>query len=196
MVRKHRDRKHRSPNRTATRRPREVPSTATDLMDPFQSPLMAGLREALRDRDPIAFWGAATSIVVLVDEPGDLVALPEGTDLLQTFVDVDVAETTALLHMVAAMSRDELTRARARRAVRERRQPVPPHVSGLAEMTVTGTRVFSDRAGDNHMLELTLPGEVRVTLVAYVERAPRLYLSRTRSSSLSAWRGCSSGSRR
>lgn len=175
MARKHRNRK--PPRRTATRRSQTVPSASKDHLAAVHDPLIGGLRAALRDRDPIAFWGAAVPVVALVDDPEDLAdGLPEGVDLLQMFIEVDVAETTALLHMVAALSRDEMTRARARQAARSRRQPVPPHVRGLPELTVTGTRVFSDLAGDNHLLELTLPGQTRVTLVAYVERAPRLYL--------------------
>lgn len=176
MAKKHAGRKRRPPHRTATRREGTGRGAARHV--PLgQDPLMAGLREALRQPDPIAFWGAATSVVVLVDEPGGLTDdLPEGTDLLQSFIDVDIAETTALLHMVAAMSKDDLKRLRARNAVRERRQPVPPHVSGLAEARVTGTRTFGDHAGDNHMVEFTLPGEVRVTLIAYVQRWPQPYL--------------------
>lgn len=176
MAKKSRDNKRRSPNRSATRRPRAI-RTAPAPSQAAAEPLIAPLREALRDPDPLTFWAASTAIVSLVDDPGDLGdSLPEGVDLLQTFIDVDIAETTALLHMVGALSADELTRARARRAVRTRHQPVPPHVSGLAELTVTEARVFGDHAGDNHLLELALPGEVRVTLVSYVERTPRLYL--------------------
>lgn len=174
MARKPPARKRRQPNRSATRRPGS-PRQAARHDPAAEDVLLASLRQALRDPDPIAFWGAATSIVVLVDEPPSELAeaLPQGVDLLQMFIDVDVAETTALLHMVGALATDELTRARARRAVRERRQPVPPEISGLADLAVTGTRIFGDLAGDNHMLELTLPGEVRVTLVVYVARKPR-----------------------
>lgn len=176
MTKKGRNRKHRGPNRSATRRHSAGPAAPSGPPSALE-PLVGSLREALRDPDPIAFWAHATSIVVLVDEPGELAdLLPDGMDLLQTFIEVDLAETTALLHMVAALSRDELTRARAQRAVRGRRQPVPPQVSGLAELTVTGTRVFGDVSGDNHLLGLSLPGEVRATLVSYVERSPRPYL--------------------
>lgn len=176
MAKKHPARKRRAPHRSATRRPGAARPTVSQH-ELHQDPLMTGLREALREPNPIAFWAEATSVVVLLDEPGDWTdTVPEGIDLLQTFIDVDIAETTALLHMVAAMSKDDLKRARARNAVRERRQPVPPHISGLAELVVTSGRVFGDYAGDNHLLELALPGEVRVTLVAYVQRRPQAYL--------------------
>lgn len=138
---------------------------------------MAPLREALRASDPTDFWVTAAPLASLVEDPGDLAdALPEGVDLLQTLIETDIAETTALLHVMGALSRNDLTRQRVRRALETRRQPVPPHVSGLSQAVVTGTQVFSDSVGDNHLLELTLPGEVRATLAVFVTRVPHLYL--------------------
>ena len=69
---------------------------------------MKMLRPALRSDDPTAFWVVAAPLVTIIADPSDLsVALPEGVDQLDTFLEVDVAETTALLHMVAAMGPDE-----------------------------------------------------------------------------------------
>lgn len=174
MTDKHRRRGRREPLRTATRRPRlqnPAPPPAAD------NPLLNTLRGALRSPEPTQFWVAAAPIVAILEEPGELgEGLPEGVDMLQTFIDVDVAETTALLHVVAALSCEDLLRARARRALTARAQPVPPHVTGLAGAQIGAARVFSDDFGDNHMVELTLPGEVRATLVLYVTRIPHLYL--------------------
>lgn len=135
------------------------------------------LREALRAPEPTQFWVTAAPLVTILEEPGELGdTLPGGVDLLQTMIEVNVAETTALLHMVAAMSRDDQLRERARAALPARRQPVPAHVSGLVDAQVSLARVFGDSFGDNHMVELTLPGQVRATLMLYVTRVPHLYL--------------------
>lgn len=177
MAKKHRNRTHRSPHRPRTHRARGRAESAGPGASSAENAPLEPLRGALRAADPTAFWVTAAPIVTLVDEPGELAdQLPDGVDLLQTFIDVNVAETTALLHMVAALSRDDLLRARCRRALRSRRQPIPPEITGLGQATVTGTRVFGDHAGDNHLVELTLPRGVRATVVIYVTRIPHLYL--------------------
>src|SRR5690625_2332891 len=67
-----------------------------------QNPLIPMLRPALQDADVTAFWVTAAPLVpMLAEDPGDL---PEGIDLLQTFIDVNIAESTALLHVIAAIS--------------------------------------------------------------------------------------------
>lgn len=66
--------------------------------------------------------------------------------------------------------------ARSRRALQSRRQPLPPQVTGLSQATVTAAEMFGDFSGDNYLVELTLPGEVRATMMAYVTRVPHLYL--------------------
>lgn len=175
MAKQHRNRKQRGPHRTATRPSRGQSSPRREPAE--LGPLIGPLRQGLRAADPTAFWVTAAPIVTVLEEPGELSAqLPDGVDLLQSFIDVDVAETTALLHMVAAMSRDDLLRGRSRRALTSRRQPIPPEVTGLSQARVTGTQVFGDGGGDNHLVELTLPGGVRATLLAYVARFPHLYL--------------------
>ena len=138
---------------------------------------MRMLRPALRSDDPTAFWVVAAPLVTIIADPSDLsVALPEGVDQLDTFLEVDVAETTALLHMVAAMGPDEELRSRARLGLTARRQPMPPQITGLAEAQVTETVALGDEAGENLMAELVLPRGVRAVLVAYVEWSPAPYV--------------------
>ncbi|WP_394216438.1 hypothetical protein [Brachybacterium vulturis] len=138
------------------------------------NPLVPMLRPALRDQDITAFWiTAAPLIPLLAEDPGDL---PAGVDLLQTFLDVDIAETTALLHVIAAMSPDEGFRQRARAALPTRRQPMPPQVTGLSAAAAGGATVFSDSQGDNLMIELVLPKAVRAVLITYIARDPLPYL--------------------
>lgn len=138
---------------------------------------MKMLRPALRSDDPTAFWVVAAPLVTIIADPSDLsVALPDGVDQLDTFLEIDVAETTALLHMVAAMGPDEELRSRARLGLTARRQPMPPQITGLAEAQVTEAVAFGDEAGENLMAELVLPRGVRAVLVSYIEWSPAPYV--------------------
>ncbi|WP_299305868.1 hypothetical protein [uncultured Brachybacterium sp.] len=135
------------------------------------------LRPALRSEDPTAFWVAAAPLLTeMADPQNHPEELPEGVDLLDTFLEIDIAETTALLHMVAAMSPDEGLRSRAQAGLTTRRQPMPPQVSGLAQASVTEALAFSDGAGENLMMELLLPRGVRAVLITYIEWSPVPYM--------------------
>ncbi|GAA1287715.1 MAG: hypothetical protein ACTHV2_07655 [Brachybacterium sp.] len=142
-----------------------------------ENPLIQVLRPALRSDDPTAFWVAAAPLVTeIADLQHHSEELPEGVDLLDTFLEINVAETTALLHMVAAMCPDAELRSRARVGVTARRQPMPPQVSGLAQASVTEGVAFSDGAGENLMVELALPRGVRAVLIAYIPWSPAPYV--------------------
>ncbi|MDN5895127.1 MAG: hypothetical protein L0H93_14035 [Nocardioides sp.] len=142
-----------------------------------ENPLIRVLRPALRSDDPAAFWVSAAPLVMeLADLRHHPEELPEGVDLLDTFLEIDVAETTALLHTVAAMCPDEELRSRARVGVTARRQPMPPQVSGLAQASVTEALAFSDSAGENLMVELALPRGVRAVLITYIPWSPAPYV--------------------
>jgi len=96
--------------------------------------------------------------------------------LLDTFLEINVAETTALLHMVETMCPDEELRSRARVGMTTRRQPMPPQVSGLEQASVTAALAFSDGVGENLMVELLLPRGVRAVLITYIEWSPVPYM--------------------
>ncbi|MGO1896227.1 MAG: hypothetical protein ACTH1O_10340 [Brachybacterium sp.] len=160
---------HRAPHAS-----RHAPSPAEPVAE---NPLIWVLRPALRSDDPVAFWVAAAPLVTeLADLQQHPEELPEGVDLLDTFIEINVAETTALLHMIAAMCPDEDLRSRARVGLTARRQPMPPQVSGLAQASVTEAIAFSDGVGENVMVELALPRGVRAVLIAYIPWSPALYV--------------------
>lgn len=115
---------------------------------------------------------AAPLVTELANLEHQAEVLPEGVDLLDTFLEINVAETTALLHMVAAMSPDEGLRSRAQVGLTARRQPMPPQVSGLAQASVAEAVAFSDGAGENLMVELVLPRGVRAVLISYIPWSP------------------------
>src|SRR5260370_42222397 len=93
--------------------------------------------------------------------------LPE---LIESFAEVVLPETTALLAALAELSPDELTRARARRALATRPHPVPDWLSRLGEASVyravESTHVLGD--GDNVLLGARLPGH-ELTAIIYID---------------------------
>lgn len=179
VAKKHRNRSaRRSPHRTATRqarppRPRGPQTERLEDLDLFQT-----LRRALRSEDPTAFLLTAAPIAQVVAEGTVDENLPEGwVGLLDSFCEVDVAETTALLHVIAALSPDELVRARLRRVLDQRRQPVPGHLRTLDQLRVDGTMIMGgDPAGDNIITGLAWPTGEAMTLVTYLAREPDVYL--------------------
>ena len=115
-------------NRHALHTSRHAPSPVESAAE---NPLIRVLRPALGSDDPSAFWVAAAPLVTeLANLEHQAEVLPEGVDLLDTFLEINVAETTALLHMVAAMSPDEGLRSRAQVGLTARRQPMRRCVSG------------------------------------------------------------------
>src|SRR5699024_4359312 len=175
MSRRQRSHGPRRPHQheAARRRARQDPAPADPAAD---NPLVPLLRPALRDRDVTAFWVAASPLVPMLSETQMPGHLPERVDLLQTFIEIDIAETTALLHMVAALSPDQDFQRRARAALSARRQPMPPQVEGISQAAVGSTTMFGDSAGDNLMLEILLPRAVRAVLIVYIERHPLPYV--------------------
>ena len=97
----------------------------------------------------------------------DRAALPA---LAESFAEVVLPETTALLAALAEVSPDELTRARARRAVAARPHPLPDWLARLDEASVyravESTHVLGD--GDNVLLGARLPGH-ELTAVVYID---------------------------
>ena len=99
MSRRSRSHRPRRPHQheAARRHTRHAPASADPAAD---NPLVSVLRPALRDRDVTAFWVATSPLVPMLSEAQPPGQLPAGIDLLQTFVEIDIAETTALLHKI------------------------------------------------------------------------------------------------
>lgn len=91
--------------------------------------------------------------------------------LVETFLDVDIAETTAALHVIAALTTDEMLRARALRGVGQRRQPMPELARTLGDVVVTHAVAVTDTFGDgeNLVLGLAWPGGQHVSVIVYVD---------------------------
>ncbi len=184
MARKGGRRGKHGPNRSATRskqRPLQaVKSTGASEDDD----LIGTLRTALRSNDPTAFTTLISSMLAVSDawwreddDPdADLDDDPDPVPLdalIELFVRTPYAETTAALHIVAALLPDELDATRVRRALMTRRHPVPLSVTGVRDIVVEHAAKIGDELGDgdNLILGLTWPGIGGVTAVIYVDEA-------------------------
>ena len=131
------------------------------------------LRAALRAADPTAMATLVSSLVAAtarIDPEGDSATLDQ---LVESLAGTSYAETTAALHVIAALLADELEAARIRRVLAGRRHPMPDHVVGVADVSVSRAARMGDELGDgdNVILGLEWPGTRGVTAVVYVDEA-------------------------
>jgi hypothetical protein len=141
--------------------------------------LLAEVRHGLASGEPLPVLQYVSGLLAALDPRGqnpferrgaddpDRVTLP---DLVESFAEVVLPETTALLAVLAELSPDELTRARARRAMAARPHSLPDWLARLGEASVyravESTHVLGD--GDNVLLGVRLPGH-ELTAVIYVD---------------------------
>ncbi len=182
MAKRGRRSNHRGRQAGRDRRRRQARSIATHPgpARAHRAPdLMADVRKRLASREPLDFLGYVSTLLAALDprgrdpfqrgrqqDPGRL-TVPE---LVESFVDVPLPETTALLAALAELGPDELTRARARRALASRPHPLPDWLAGLGETSVyravESTHVLGD--GDNVLLGVRLLGH-ELTAVIYID---------------------------
>jgi hypothetical protein len=172
--------KPRSPQRRQTRPADPVP-TEEALAD---LELVAGLDEAIASPHPLALFGYASSMVAAV-EPDPLdgiigsrrINLDDGTgvevdirSLVDSFLDVGLRQTDALLLVLKELLGDDLLRERIRREVAARRNPVPGWLLRLDQVHPSQVVVIGDVLGDwvNILVGVDLPGRKQLTMVVYI----------------------------
>jgi Domain of unknown function (DUF6398) len=141
--------------------------------------LLADVRRRLSTGEPLDLLAYASSLVAAVDlrgqnpfgsEPAGQPARVTLSGLLESFAEVVLPETTALLAVLAELGPDELTRARARRALATRSHPLADWLAGLGESSVhramESTHVLGD--GDSVLLGARLPDH-DLTAVIYID---------------------------
>ncbi len=167
----------RPPKRSATRVP-EGRSLSSVEASAEHDDLIATLRTALRSKDPTAFAALISSMLSVTDlwstGETDADSSPVGLyDLVDSFAHTPYAETTAALHVIAALLPDELDATRVRRIVATRRHPVPQAVLGLRDVEVQQAAKLGDQLGDgdNIIIGLSWPGVGGATVVTYVDEA-------------------------
>ncbi len=140
---------------------------------------MADARRRLASGEPLDFLVYVSSLLAALDpraqnpfERGRAGGPGRATlpDVLESFAGVVLPETTALLAALAQLGPDELTRARARRALATRPHPLPDWLARLGRASVyraaESTHVLGD--GENVLLGARLPGH-ELTAVIYVD---------------------------
>jgi hypothetical protein len=141
--------------------------------------LMADVRQRLASDEPLDFLAYVSTLLAAVDPRGknpferERAGGPEGAtlpQLVESFAQVVLPETTALLAAIAQLGTDELTRTRARLALATRPHPLPDWLARLGEAsvyrTVESTHVLGD--GDSVLLGSRLLGH-ELTTVIYID---------------------------
>jgi hypothetical protein len=170
--RHHSRRKVRSP---ARRTPRAQQHTSAE------PDLLADVRRALTDLNPLSLLTYVSTLLCVTDSRRNHpFARPDAPDpaaltrkeLVQTFLDVPVPETSALLAVIAEMAGDDdVLRARIRRELAARPEVEPAWPAQLSETStyraVRVSHVLGD--GDNIMLGARLPGGHELTCLVYID---------------------------
>ena len=155
-----------------------MPTVSEDsARDPASDqPIIRDLRRALRGDSPLDLLALISSLLQLTDprrlsDPDHELPKTSLESLVDSFVGTDLAETTAALHVISALVPDDLLRARIRKALGARTQPMPAWVTDLDSAEVTRvelmTHVLGD--GDNYLLEVRFAGGERISPIVYVD---------------------------
>jgi hypothetical protein len=164
---KHGPAKRRRPQPSGPRnRPEDEPSLVRDVAD------------ALDEGDPLALLAVVSSVLAALEPPrrGPFdrtpePELPSRDELVQTFLEVDLVETSALLAAIAALSDDDVLRRRVHREIAARGHALPRWLLDLHDSCVTGVVGMGDVLGDgdNVMIEVGLPGGGALSVVVYID---------------------------
>ena len=158
---------------------RQARRQARPARGPGPDDLLADVRQRLASGEPVDLLAYVSTLLAAVDPRGqnpferERAGGPERATLptlLESFAEVVLPETTALLAALAELGPDELTRARARRALAARPHPLPDWLARLGETSVyravESTHVLGD--GDSVLLGARLPGH-ELTAVIYID---------------------------
>ncbi|MBV9161736.1 MAG: hypothetical protein JO281_09340 [Pseudonocardiales bacterium] len=145
---------------------------------PEEPDLMGDVAAALADDHPLTLISLVSSLLAALEprranpfeqarDPG----LPTRDELVRTFLEVDLLETSALLAVIAELSGDDILRRRVRREITKRVHVLPGWLTDLGEATIDRVvemvHVLGD--GDNIMIGMSLPGGSALSLVVYID---------------------------
>lgn len=183
--------RERSPRpRSGRRHLHAVPAPDSPAPEPPAPPegLSGTIASALQDPEPLAFLSLASSLASALDprtaslrdvpddDLGDLVDAA-GADsglanlFIESLIDQDSRETTALLAALAALVPDNHLAQRARRECRRRDHQLPGWLSGLEDSepgaAASTTHPLGD--GENTVVSVLLPGGRPISAVVYID---------------------------
>ncbi|MGB8995565.1 MAG: DUF6398 domain-containing protein [Pseudonocardiaceae bacterium] len=170
-------RTRREKHRPAQRRPGHGESYG-QRPQPEQPDLMGEVAVALADDHPFALLTLVSSLLAALEprranpfERAPEPDVPTVDELVRTFLEVDLRETSALLAVIAELSGDDMMRRRVRREITQRAHALPGWLTNLDRTTVEEVvemvHVLGD--GDNIMIELNLPHGCALSLVIYID---------------------------
>ncbi|MGH3906690.1 MAG: DUF6398 domain-containing protein [Pseudonocardiaceae bacterium] len=140
---------------------------------------MRDVAAALADDHPLVLLELVSSLLAALDprrrtpfEPSPEPDVPSRADLVQTFLEVDLLETSALLAVLAELSGDEMLRRRISREIAARSHALPRWLADLHRAEPVGrvvevVHVLGD--GDNVVVGVALPGGREFTAVVYID---------------------------
>jgi hypothetical protein len=136
---------------------------------------MRSVATALADEHPLAMLGLGSTLLSAFDprhrgpfDPEPAAEPPSRDELVQTFLAVDLPETSAVLAVIAALSRDDMLR----REISSRADALPRWLADLtdsrpADRVLEVVHVLGD--GDNVVIGARLPGGHEITAVIYID---------------------------
>lgn len=148
------------------------------MSDADEPDLISEVAAALEADEPLVLLAMVSALMAALEpprrnpfdlEPPDV---PSREDLVQSFFDVEMRETSALLAAIAAFSRDDVLRRRVAREVATRAHALPLWLADLnraqpSERAVEVVHVLGD--GDNVNIGVRLPGGHELTVVVYID---------------------------
>jgi len=139
--------------------------------------LLSALRHGVRSDEPLDLLLTVSSIICATDYgrpqlPGDDTPAVPLADLIESFIGVDCAETTAALSVMRVLlGKHELTHAIQQELTR-RRQPMPPWLQELDQARpLPRVASLTDVLGDgyNYLIGLELKDGRQLTAIVYVD---------------------------
>lgn len=139
---------------------------------------MGDVAAALADDQPLILMSLVSSLLSALEpqrtnpfERASGPSPPTRDELVSTFLDVDMLETSALLAVIAEFSGDDIMRRRVRREITERGHALPGWLTDLGRTSVEGVvemvHVLGD--GDNIIIGLSLPDGSALSIVVYID---------------------------
>ncbi|MGI9003627.1 MAG: hypothetical protein ACR2GH_18570 [Pseudonocardia sp.] len=175
--------RHPQLHRPAARRPSRYSPTpgasGSEKPSQLEQPdVIQFVAAALNSGKPLDLLAPVSSLLTMLDprcrnphEPVDP-ALPPWDELMQSYLDVELPESTAVMAVIAALSDDDVLRQRLNREITRRQQTLPGwltelHLAQPADRVVELDHVLGD--GDTVVIGARLPGGHELTAVAYIE---------------------------